>query len=56
MTRGAQRERERARAEARNKKHEKKGATGNAQERRERDAELMRAKQAKADAKKAGGS
>lgn len=53
MTRGAQRDRERERAQARNKKHQVKGATGNAAERKERDAEVMRQKQAAADARKA---
>lgn len=52
MTRGAQREREKKRAEKRNEKHQKKGAGGNANERRERDAQIMKEKQAKSDAKK----
>lgn len=47
MTRGAQRERERQRAQQRNEKHQKKGADGSAQDRRERDAEIMRQKQLK---------
>ncbi|EAY05575.1 4F5 protein, putative [Trichomonas vaginalis G3] len=54
MTRGPQRERERARAEARNSKHEKKGAQGDLAARKERDAAAMRAKQEAAAAKKAG--
>lgn len=55
MTRGPQRDRERARAEARNAKHEKKGATGDLATRKERDAAAMRAKQEAAAAKKAAG-
>lgn len=47
MTRGAQREREKVRAQKRNEKHKEKGAAGNANERRERDAEIMRQKQMK---------
>ncbi|EAX97197.1 4F5 protein, putative [Trichomonas vaginalis G3] len=55
MTRGPQCDRERARAEARNAKHEKKGATGDLATRKERDAAAMRAKQEAAAAKKAAG-
>jgi hypothetical protein len=56
MTRGAQRERERARAESRDKKHTTKEAAGSATERRERDAQAVREKAARAAAAKAGGS
>jgi len=48
MTRGAQRERERLRAESKNAKHKPKGAEGDPNMRKERDAEIMRTKQQQA--------
>lgn len=54
MTRGPQRERERERSQKKNEKKKDKGVkdSGNAKNRMEHDAEIMRQKQAKANASK----